>query len=113
MLKQNHNIEEALSVYIEQINRHQYFDAHETLEEIWHPLRKRNHPLKNLVKGLINGAICFEHIKRNRDESKRKATQVLNSFERHKELCQKEIEYFELFKEACSRIEGLKKIHKL
>jgi len=103
----------ALKTYVEELKNEAYFDAHETLEEAWHPLRKNNHKLKNLVKGLINGAICFEHLKRNRHDAKRKALQVLKSFERHKHLCQKEIEHYELFKRACQNIEELKEVHKL
>ena len=109
MLQEKMNLEGALETYIELLNKRYYFDAHEVLEEAWHPLRKSNHPLKNLAKGLINGAICFEHLKRNRDDSKRKALTVLKSYERHKYLCVEGIECFNLFKEACIKIENLKK----
>jgi len=108
MQKENKNLENALKTYILLLNKEEFFDAHEVLEEAWHPLRKTNHPLKNLTKGLINGAICFEHIKRNREESKRKALTVLKSYERHKYLCLEGIDYFELFNRACSKIEELK-----
>jgi len=110
MLIENHDLEDALKSYLELLKKEEYFEAHEALEEAWHPLRKANHPLKNLAKGLINGAICFEHIKRNRDDSKRKALSVLKSFERHKHLCVKGIEHEELFKKSCKYIEELKKI---
>ena len=113
MLRENHDLEDALKTYISLLVNEEYFDAHEALEEAWHPLRKSNHSLKNLTKGLINGAICFEHIKRNREDSRRKATQVLKSFERHKHLCVEGIEYFYLFNLSCKKIEDLKKIHKL
>ena len=113
MLTENHDLEGALKKYIELLEREEYFEAHEVLEEAWHPLRKANHPLKNLAKGLINGAICFEHLKRNRKDALRKATTVLKSFERHKHLCIEEIEYYELFTESCKKIESLKEIHKL
>jgi predicted metal-dependent hydrolase len=109
MLKENHNLKNALKTYIKMLDSRAYFDAHEVLEEAWHPLRKANHPLKNLAKGLINGAICFEHLKRNREDSKRKALTVLKSYERHKHLCVEGIEHYELFKEACSKIKSLKK----
>ena len=113
MLKENHDLEGALKAYLYLLEKEEYFDAHEALEEAWHPLRKQNHPLKNLAKGLINGAICFEHLKRNRTDALRKASTVLKSFERHKSLCVEKIEYFELFKESCKKIEDLKKLHKL
>ena len=113
MLVENHNLKSALISYQELIDKEQYFEAHEVLEEAWHPLRKKNHPLKNLVKGLINGAICFEHLKRNKEDSRRKAQQVLKSYERHKHLCKEEIEFFNEFQKCCTKIEALKELHKL
>ena len=111
MLIENHDLEDALQNYIKLLDQEKYFDAHEALEEAWHPLRKANHPLKNLAKGLINGAICFEHLKRNREDAKRKAFVVLKSYERHKHLCKEGIEQFELFEKACLKIEKLKIDH--
>lgn len=111
MLNQNHNLEEALKNYLDLLQKKAYFDAHEVLEEAWHPLRKTDHSLKNLVKGLINGAICFEHIKRNLPNAQQKAQKVIVSFERHKHLCQTDIEHFELFNNVCSTIEQLKIEH--
>ena len=113
MLKENHDLEGALKDFLELLNKEEYYDAHEALEEAWHPLRKQNHALKNLAKGLINGAICFEHLKRNRKDALRKATSVLKSFERHKHLCVEGIEEYELFNESCKQIENLKKLHDL
>jgi len=113
LLTENHNLEGALKTFIRVLEKEEYFEAHEVLEEAWHPLRKKNHPLKNLAKGLINGAICFEHLKRNRQDALRKATTVLRSFERHKHLCVEGIDYFELFNESCQKIENLKKVHHL
>ena len=113
MLRENYDLKKALINYLMLLENKAYFDAHEVLEEAWHPLRKGNHPLKNLVKGLINGAICFEHIKRDREGAKRKALQVLKSFDRHKHLSKEKIEYFDLFKESCKKIEELKEVHNL
>ncbi len=113
MLTENHDLNDALKKFLREVERKNYYDAHEVLEEAWHPLRKQNHPLKNLAKGLINGAICFEHLKRDREDAHRKATSVLKSFERHKYLCVKGIEEFELFNKSCQKIEELKKLHKL
>jgi predicted metal-dependent hydrolase len=113
LLTENHDLKGALHNFLHLLDREDYYDAHEVLEEAWHPLRKKNHPLKNLAKGLINGAICFEHLKRNRTDAKRKASSVLKSFERYKHLCIEGIEYFELFNKSCKKIESLKELHKL
>ena len=107
----NEDLEGALKEYLRLLDEEEYFEAHEVLEEAWHPLRLSNHPLKNLAKGLINGAITFEHIKRNRANVKSKAQRVIASYERHKHLCTDEIEYAEVFQKACNKIEALKIKH--
>ena len=112
MLKMNHDLEGALRSYLQLLEQEEYFEAHEVLEEAWHPLRLSGHPLQNLVKGLINGAITFEHIKRNRKNMPQKAQRVISSFERHKHLNRPQIEHHELFCEACEKIEMLKVRHK-
>jgi len=111
MLTMNDDLEGALKEYLQLLDKESYFEAHEVLEEAWHPLRLKKHPLANLAKGLINGAITFEHIKRNRANVKSKAQRVIASYERHKHLCMSEIEYYSLFKEACEKIEMLKLKH--
>jgi len=107
----NEDLEGALKEYLQLLDEEKYFEAHEVLEEAWHPLRKADHPLKNLVKGLINGAIAFEHIKRNRNDANKKAKKVMVSFDRYRYLCTQNIEYFEFFEEACQKIEALKMKH--
>ena len=108
----NHDLEGALGAYLALLDEELFYEAHEVLEEAWHPLRLADHPLKNLVKGLINGAVAFEHIKRNRDNMPQKAQKVLASYERYKHLCTPQIEYAVLFQKACEKIETLKIQHK-
>ena len=107
----NDDLEGALKSYMKLLDEGEYFEAHEVLEEAWHPLRLKKDPLANLAKGLINGAITFEHIKRNRDNVKNRAQRVIASYERHKHLCVETIRYHSLFKEACNKIENLKQAH--
>ena len=111
MLTMNDDLEGALKAYLKLMDEEEYFEAHEVLEEAWHPLRLSDHPLKNLVKALINGAVSFEHIKRNSKDAGRKALRVMESYERHKGLYNDEITYAPLFKEACEKIETLKSAH--
>jgi len=113
MLTQQHDLQTALCNYLLLLQKASYFDAHEVLEEAWHPMRKSNHPLSNLIKGLINAAIAFEHLKRNRYNAKRKALTVIASYERHKHLCRHGIAQHQLFDQACKKIEGLKKTNDL
>jgi len=107
----NYDLEGALKEYLLLLDEEEYFEAHEVMEEAWHPLRKADHPLKNLVKALINGAVSFEHLKRDRKEAARKALRVMESYERHKGIYNDEIEFADLFKKACEKIEKLKSEH--
>ena len=109
MLTMNEDLEGALKAYILLLDEEEYFEAHEVLEEAWHPLRLKKDPLANLLKGLINGAVAFEHLKRNSDNAQQKACKVMASYERHKGLCTEEIRYSLLFKDACMKIELLKR----
>lgn len=111
MLKMNDDLEGALKEYMNLLDKEEYFDAHEVLEEAWHPLRLQDHALKNLVKGLINGAVAFEHLKRDRSTSLKSAARVMLSFDRHKHIYNDTILYAELFNEACIKIEKLKQVH--
>lgn len=104
----NEDLEGALREYLKLLDEEEYFEAHEVLEEAWHPLRLSNHPLANLAKGLINAAIAFEHIKRNRKNIQVKAKKVIASYERHKHLCVEDIRAFALFQQACEKVEMLK-----
>ena len=111
MLKMNEDLEGALKAYLVLLDEGEYFEAHEVMEEAWHPLRLSDHPLKNLVKGLINSAVSFEHLKRNRKDAARKALRVMESYEKHKGIYSDEIEFALLFKKACEKIEKLKSEH--
>ena len=108
----NDDLEGALKNYMKLLDEEEYFEAHEVLEEAWHPLRLKKDPLANLVKGFINGAIAFEHIKRNRKNMPQKAQRVIASYERYVDLCTDNIEHARLFKGAKEKIESLKQRHK-
>lgn len=111
MLTMNDDLEGALKVYLQLLDEEEYFEAHEVLEEAWHPLRLKKHPLANLVKGFINGAIAFEHVKRNKKNMQKKALKVLSSYERYKCMCEENVAHEHLFKEAKHKIEMLKIKH--
>jgi predicted metal-dependent hydrolase len=98
-------LKEALKEYISLLDKRLYFQAHEILEEAWHPLRKANHPLRNLVKGLINASIAFEHIKRDRKNAKEKAQRVFIGYKKYKYIYSDNIKYYDLFAQAINRVE--------
>jgi hypothetical protein len=49
MLKMNDDMEGALIAYLILLDKEAYFEAHEVLEEVWHPLRKRDQPFKKFA----------------------------------------------------------------
>jgi len=56
----------------ELINEKLYYDAHESLEELWFPIRKTKTDYCLVLKGFINGAVSLELHKRNKSEQSKK-----------------------------------------
>ncbi len=75
-------MDSALKAFCCCLEKGEYFEAHEVLEEAWHPLRRRQDPLAGPVKGLINAAIAFEHLRRDRPKSRRVAGIAMAGYER-------------------------------
>jgi predicted metal-dependent hydrolase len=71
---------ETLSDFHSLLLEERYFEAHEVLEKLWRVLRARRDPLHNCLKGLINAAIAFEHIKRGRRKSLSVAPRAYDSY---------------------------------
>jgi len=111
MLTMNEDLEGALKAYLLQMEKGAYYEAHELLEEAWHPLRLKKEPLANLTKGLINVAIAGEHIRRGREQYAQRARRVMGAYERHKHLCVKGIANYSLFLLACKKAEALKEAY--
>jgi len=107
MPKENEDLAGALRHYRELLEQGEYYEAHEVLEEAWHPLRRRGDERRNLAKGLINAAVAFEHLRRNRPKSRRVATQAIAAYRRYRPLCQEGIDEFELFESCCLKVESL------
>ena len=80
--RRNKELEQALVSFCRRLEAGEYFEAHEVLEEAWHPLRRSRDPLAGPVKGLINAAIAFEHLRRNRPKSRRVARIAMAGYER-------------------------------
>ena len=59
-------MKDRLKQFRELLKEEKFFQAHEVLEEVWFPRRfEENNEIK-LLKGLINGAVSFELLKRGR-----------------------------------------------
>ncbi|ADV47218.1 DUF309 domain-containing protein [Nitratifractor salsuginis] len=80
MPRENEDLDGALRAFCHCLSRGEFFEAHEVLEEAWHPLRRRNDPLASPVKGLINAAIAFEHLRRKRPKSRRVAAMAMEGY---------------------------------
>ena len=98
--KENHFLKGILENFIDLMHKEEYFEAHEVLEEAWHYLKRAKDPLANLTKGLINSAIAFEHLKRDKINSLKNAKIVIRSFDRHVGLYNQNIREAKLFKVA-------------
>ncbi|MRJ06182.1 MAG: hypothetical protein C6I01_01515 [Epsilonproteobacteria bacterium] len=59
-------LERAMIEFIELLEKGEFFEANEVLEEVWRPLPKGS-PVKLGLKGLINGAVTLELKKRGRE----------------------------------------------
>jgi hypothetical protein len=106
MIQTNHNLKDALDKYILALDKREYFLAHEILEEAWHPLRISKSPLANLLKGMINASIAFEHIKRDRAKAKSKAQKVIKAYDRYKGI--DKIIYKKEFEDAILKIDMIR-----
>jgi hypothetical protein len=59
-------MQKALLQLIDNIENRKFYEAHEDLETYWHTIRKTDEPLRNLIKGFINGATAFELVRRGK-----------------------------------------------
>ena len=108
MLRENEDLPGALRRYCRLMESGEFYEAHEVLEEAWHPLRRRRDPRRNLAKGLINAAIAFEHLRRDRPKSRRVALRAMEAYDRHRGLCVEGILLYDDFVACCRTVERLR-----
>ncbi|MBL0709354.1 MAG: DUF309 domain-containing protein [Sulfurimonas sp.] len=77
---------DCLDNFIECLEQHRYFDAHEALEVIWFPRRFEDDNEMKLLKGFINAAVSFELKKRGREEASKR---VWKNYLKYKKLLTK------------------------
>jgi len=68
------------------LDEHRFYDAHESLEEIWFPKRFEDCDETRLIKGFINAAVSCELAKKGRYESSEK---VWKTYLKYKPLVHK------------------------
>ena len=76
-------IKQGLHTFIRLLNQERYWEAHETLERLWFPIRKSKRPQVTPLKLLINGAVILELQRRGRPDA---AGRVLCAFSRKRRL---------------------------
>ena len=59
-------IEQKIKEFISCIENHQFYEAHEALEDVWFPRRFEKQSEVMLLKGFINAAVSFELLKKGR-----------------------------------------------
>jgi len=65
------------------LNEQRFYDAHESLEMVWFPLRFEKSDEVKLIKGFINAAVSFELYKRGRTSQSKK---VWNNYLKYRPL---------------------------
>jgi predicted metal-dependent hydrolase len=95
----------ALEELIENIKKADYYAGHEDLETYWHTIRKTDEPLKNLIKGFINGVTAFELVRMGRMDA---AHRVWRAHEKWRGRLLKEgIAHYDLFIKADRMLQKL------
>jgi len=98
-------IADALREFDSLIDASAYFEAHEVLEQVWIKAKAINHPQTLLLKGLINAAVSFEHLKRNRSHSLKSSRITIQAYYRYRHLITPDIEHYALYENTQDTIE--------
>lgn len=97
---------ELLDEYISNLDKQEYYDAHESLEEIWFPRRFEDSDEVRLLKGLINASVSFELVKKGRMESSEK---VWKNYLKYRPLIENvDSEHTQRYREIILHVEKIK-----
>lgn len=97
---------ELIDEFMERLNESLFYDAHESLEEIWFPRRFEDCDEMRLLKGFINAAVSFELIKKGRHEPSKR---VWKNYLKYKPLIHKiDSEHLEYYKKVMLHVEQIK-----
>jgi len=111
-MNQHRMLTEALADYLEMMEHGAYFEAHERVESVWYPLRREKSDLAHILKALINAAIAFEHLKRERPQAAERARRVIRAYERYEPLCGEWFSRLPSLEKACGVVASLKRSHR-
>jgi len=94
-------MKEACLAFMELIEKEDFYEAHEVLEDVWFPHRKSKEPKILVLKGFINASVALELNRLGRVQN---AQKVWKNYEKYKGLipqCEEEI-----FGQVASFLEG-------
>lgn len=98
--------EEALEEFMVCLHEGRFYDAHETLEALWFVRRFEESDEVKLLKGFINAAVCFELIKKQREEAAKK---VWKNYLKYRPLLYKiQSPYLSKYHEIARYVESIK-----
>jgi hypothetical protein len=100
--------QELIDRFIEQLESERYYDAHESLEELWFPRRFEDNDEVRLLKGFINAAVSFELVKRGRPGPSERAWK--NYLKYRPLLEQIESEFCDAYRDLAKRVESIKSV---
>jgi len=98
------NLDNSLQKYIILLEKKEYYEAHHMLELAWLEMKKEDHPYTDLVRGLINAAVAFEHIKRATPTAMTKARKVFAGYIKYRHKCDDADCHF---KSACKKADEI------
>lgn len=70
----------------ELINQKEFYKAHESLEELWFPIRKNKDDYSLILKGFINASVSMELYKREKKVQSKKIYLVYKKYVSYKRL---------------------------
>ena len=89
------------------LQKENYYEAHEDLEKIWFPRRFENSDEIKLIKGFINAAVSFELLKKGKVNQSKK---VWKNYLKYRDLIFK-LEKFEYYTELSNTLTTIETIY--
>ncbi|WP_200762967.1 DUF309 domain-containing protein [Nitrosophilus alvini] len=99
-------MEKIFSLFIQHIRKNRFYEAHETVEEYWHTIRKSDHPEKEVIRGFINAAVSFELLKRGKKDGFKK---VWKNYLKHCGNLDKSLPNYKVFADIKREVEEEKR----
>ncbi|TKI70917.1 DUF309 domain-containing protein [Sulfurimonas crateris] len=75
--------EKQLELFVQNLQKQNFYDAHEDLEVLWYERRFEESDEVKLLKGFINASVCFELHKKGKTEASQK---VWNNYLKYRDL---------------------------